>query len=54
MKVNELTVGPILGATTESSVRIWGRGKHEPTDTGPRRCFGVARFRPSNISNSLR
>ncbi len=31
MQVNPLTVGPIVGATSANSVRIWGRGKLEIT-----------------------
>jgi len=50
MKVKKLTVGPIVGATTDSSARIWGRGKHEDIDSRPRRCFGVARIKSSNVT----
>lgn len=45
MKLQPLTVGPILGATTSDSARVWGRGGLELTASGPRRCFGVARIR---------
>jgi|GEM_PF-210499 len=31
MQVNPLTVGPIVGATSANSVRIWGRGRLEIT-----------------------
>jgi len=51
MRVNRLTVGPIAGATTGKSVRLWGRGNYEATESGPRRCFGVARLRASGTSN---
>ncbi len=50
MKVKPLTVGPIVGSTTGSSVRIWGRGEYEKTRSGPRRCFGVARTRKVDTS----
>lgn len=45
MNVNPLTVGPILGVTTPTMVRIWGRGTFEVADGRPRRCVGVARVR---------
>jgi alkaline phosphatase D len=45
MDVQPLTVGPILGATTGTTTRIWGRGEYEQLQSGPRRCFGVARIR---------
>lgn len=45
MKIHPLTVGPIVGATTGTSVRLWGRGMLEQVPGGPRRCFGVARLR---------
>ncbi|MDX1416423.1 MAG: alkaline phosphatase D family protein [Candidatus Promineifilaceae bacterium] len=51
VKVRPVSVGPILGATDGSSARIWGRGVWEMTDSGPRRCFGVARLRPSSSSH---
>jgi alkaline phosphatase D len=47
MKLQPLTVGPIVGATTGRNVRLWGRGELEKTLSGPRRCFGVARLRRS-------
>lgn len=50
MNVNPLTVGPIVGATTGTSVRIWGRGKGEATSSGIRRCFGIARLRLGGTS----
>ncbi len=50
MLVQPLTVGPILGATTGETARVWGRGVLEPTDAGPRRTFGVARIRPDGSS----
>ena len=45
MNVQPLTVGPILGATTGDSARVWGRATLEITGEGPRRAFGVARIR---------
>ena len=51
MQILRLTVGPILGATTDQSARVWGRGVLEPTPIGPRRCFGVARVRPEPSSH---
>jgi alkaline phosphatase D len=46
MKVLPLDLGPIVGATSSTSVRLWGRSACEPTPTGPRRAFGAARLRP--------
>lgn len=48
MKIHPLTVGPIVGATTRDTVRLWGRGKLELVPGGPRRCFGAARLRPTD------
>lgn len=45
MQLKPLTVGPIIGETTTSRVRIWGRGAPSVVDGGPRRCFGVVRFK---------
>ena len=45
MKLNELTVGPIVGETTQNRVRIWGRGEAHVIDDQPRRCFGAIRHR---------
>jgi alkaline phosphatase D len=45
MNIQPLTVGPIVGATTGENVRFWGRGELELIQSGPRRCFGVARIR---------
>jgi len=44
MLLKPLTVGPIIGETTPTRVRIWGRGDTSVVDGGPRRCFGVVRF----------
>ncbi len=51
IKVQPLTVGAILGATSGQSARLWGRGKMEKTENGPRRCFGVVRARPATSSH---
>ncbi len=51
VKVRPLTVGPILGATTGRSARVWGRGALELLDGDPRRCFGVVRVRPASSSH---
>ena len=45
MKLNKLTVGPIIGETTHDRVRIWGRGQAQVIDGQPRRCFGAIRYR---------
>ncbi len=45
MLLKPLTVGPIIGETTSSRVRIWGRGDTSIVDHGPRRCFGAIRFK---------
>jgi alkaline phosphatase D len=54
MKVRPLTLGPIVGATTPTSVRLWGRGEYEPTPAGPRRALGVARIRPKRPGGRYR
>lgn len=46
MKVEPFSVGPIVGATTHESVRIFGRGEHEPDRGRPRRLHAVLRLRP--------
>jgi len=48
VKVLPLTVGPTVGETTSTRVRLWGRAPYEPTPEGPRRACGVARIRSSN------
>ena len=45
MKLKRFTVGPILGATSTASARLWGRGEVQETASGTRRCFGIARLR---------
>ncbi len=45
MKLYPLTVGPIVGETTPTRTRIWGRGKAHIIEDQPRRCFGALRFR---------
>src|SRR5437870_1212912 len=41
MLVEPLTVGPIVGYTTDTTCRLWGRGPEEDPDLA--RVFGVAR-----------
>ena len=43
-KIERFDVGPILGAVSTESARLWGRG-HGPRNGGLRRMFGAARFR---------
>ena len=45
MKLHPLTVGPIVGETTPTRARIWGRGMAHIIEGQPRRCFGALRFR---------
>ncbi len=45
MKINKLDVGPIIGATSNKSVRIFGRAKLEMSNGQPRRAHGVVRIR---------
>lgn len=45
MKLHPLTVGPIVGETTPTRARIWGRGMAHIIEDQPRRCFGALRFR---------
>lgn len=46
MKLNQPTVGPILGYTTGSESRIWFRGQFEAAgNSSYRRCFGLLRYR---------
>jgi len=45
VKVLPLTLGPIVGETTSTRVRLWGRAAYEATPEGPRRACGVARIR---------
>ncbi len=47
MKINSLTVGPIVGETTSTRTRIWGRGDAHVVEGNPRRCFGAIRYRES-------
>ena len=48
MKVLPLSLGPIVGETTSTRVRLWGRAAYEATPEGPRRACGVARIRSAN------
>jgi len=45
MQLHKLTVGPIVGETTQNRARIWGRGAAHVIDDQPRRCFGAIRYR---------
>lgn len=45
MKVNNPTVGPIVGYTTFSESRIWFRGQFESNEDSYRRCFGLLRYK---------
>ena len=45
MKVLPLDLGPIVGETTSTRVRLWGRARYEATPEGPRGAKGVARIR---------
>jgi alkaline phosphatase D len=51
MKLNQLTVGPIVGETTQNRTRIWGRGEAHVIDDHPRRCFGAIRHRKHGTSS---
>ncbi len=45
MELYPLTVGPIIGETTATRTRIWGRGDAHIIEGHPRRCFGALRAR---------
>ena len=45
MKLRSLTVGPIVGETTATRVRIWGRGESHIVEDMPQRCFGALRYK---------
>lgn len=45
MKLRALTVGPIVGETTATRVRIWGRAEAALLDALPMRSFGALRIR---------
>jgi alkaline phosphatase D len=47
VRVLPLEIGPIVGETTSTRVRLWGRAAYEATPEGPRRACGVARIRSS-------
>src|SRR5262249_11739222 len=48
MRVEPLTVGPIVGVTTDTTCRLWGRGPDEaPAD---QRIFGVGRATKAGAS----
>ncbi|MEM7167717.1 MAG: alkaline phosphatase D family protein [Planctomycetota bacterium] len=46
MKLRELSLGPIIGATAPTQIRLFGRGHAELIGGQPRRCFAVARIKP--------
>ncbi|MEP9319588.1 alkaline phosphatase D family protein [Pseudomonas sp. LABIM340] len=47
MKLNQPTVGPIVGHTSTDLVRIFLRGSQEREGDGFRRCFAILRWRPA-------
>ena len=49
-----VTVGPIVGHTTDTSVRLWGRGDRQRTPGGPKRCHGVAQILAADSNTILR
>ena len=51
IKIERPTVGPIVGATTKNTARLWGRGRLLMDDETPRRCFGAARLRKKGRAN---
>jgi len=50
LKLKRLDVGPIVGETTPSRVRIWGRAEAQVVQGQPRRCFGCLHYRESGKS----
>jgi alkaline phosphatase D len=51
MKLNPLTIGPIVGHTSTKLARIWGRGDADISKGNPRRCFGALRYRAAGSGN---
>ena len=49
VSIERFDVGPILGAVSPDSARLWGRGR-EPRKGVLRRMFGAARFRKKGES----
>ncbi|MCB0028716.1 MAG: alkaline phosphatase family protein, partial [Anaerolineales bacterium] len=47
MQITPLTVGPIVGEITPTTVRLWGRAEVEKAPSGIRRCFGIVRIWPA-------
>ena len=45
LKLKKLDVGPIVGETTPTRVRVWGRSKSYVIENGTRRCFGAFHYR---------
>ena len=50
LQLKKLTVGPIVGETTPTRVRVWGRGAAHVIEGQPRRCFGAIRYRKGGTS----
>lgn len=48
MIIRSLDVGPIQGWTTQTEVRLWGRGHRHTLDGRPLRTFGVCQLRKAN------
>jgi alkaline phosphatase D len=48
LRARPLTAGPIVGHTTATSVRLWGRGNFEKQGTTIRRCYGLVEVRKGN------
>ncbi len=44
LAIRPLTVGPIVGHTTATSVRLWGRGEDVRRGEAFKRCFGIAQL----------
>lgn len=44
MKLQPLTVGPIVGFTSPDRARVWGRGECDSKKNDPDHCFGVAQI----------
>ena len=45
VRIEEFDVGPILGAVSANSARLWGRGKERRSDGNLRRAFGAAHIK---------
>jgi alkaline phosphatase D len=49
VRARPVTAGPIVGHTTPSSARLWGRGAFERQGSAVRRCHGVVEVRRGDI-----